>query len=167
VTVWLEIDGRRRRVELPEAGLAPSRAGAFECFVDGAAVVVDASLSRAGVLSLIVAGRQYACVLDGDVVLVEGRRFPFAVHDLRELARRGRATGDEQGPRAVRAPMPGRVVRVLVAQGEEVAAQQGVVVIEAMKMQNELRSPKAGRVSRVAVQAGDAVAAGDLLALVD
>ena len=167
MTVWLEIDGRRLRVELPQEVLTSSWAGELDCVVDGTAVAVDASLSRAGVLSLIVDGRQYACVLDGDAVVVQGRRFPFAVHDPRELARRGRAAGDEQGPRAVRAPMPGRVVRVLVAEGDEVAAQQGVVVIEAMKMQNELKSPKAGRVSRVAVAVGDAVGAGDLLALVD
>ncbi len=75
--------------------------------------------------------------------------------------------GGEGGPRAVRAPMPGRVVRVLAAEGDEVAEQQGVVVLEAMKMQNEMRSPKAGRIRRVAVQVGDTVAAGDLLALVE
>ena len=125
--------------------------------MDGTAVAVDASLSRAGVLSLIVDGRQYACVLDGDAVVVQGRRFPFAVHDPRELARRGRAAGDEQGPRAVRAPMPGRVVRVLVAEGDEVAAQQGVVVIEAMKMQNELKAARDGRVAEVRVAAGEAL----------
>jgi biotin carboxyl carrier protein len=67
----------------------------------------------------------------------------------------------------VRAPMPGRVVRVLVNPGDEVVEQQGVVVLEAMKMQNEMRSPKAGRIRRVAVAVGDTVAAGDLLALVD
>jgi biotin carboxyl carrier protein len=83
------------------------------------------------------------------------------------LARRARAAGADEGPRAVRAPMPGRVVRVLVAPGDDVEEQQGVVVIEAMKMQNELKAPKAGRISRVAVRIGDAVAAGALLALVE
>jgi len=162
MTVWVEIAGRLRRVELP-----PVPAGQFACVVDGASVVVDAAELRAGVVSLIVAGRQYECVLDGDAVLVSGRRFPFAGHDPRSLARLARAAGADEGPRALRAPMPGRVVRVLVEPGEEVAEQQGLVVIEAMKMQNELRSPKAGRVKRLAVGVGDAVAAGDLLALVE
>ena len=63
--------------------------------------------------------------------------------------------------------MPGRVVRVLAARGEEVEAHQGVVVIEAMKMQNELKSPKAGRVAEIRVAPGDTVSAGDVLAVIE
>ncbi len=63
--------------------------------------------------------------------------------------------------------MPGRVVRVLVGVGDEVGAQQGVVVIEAMKMQNELKSPKAGRVVRVAAVVGETVQQGDVLVVVE
>ena len=63
--------------------------------------------------------------------------------------------------------MPGRVVRLLVAVGDEVEEGQGVVVIEAMKMQNELKSPKPGRVVRVGVSVGDTVASGDVLVVVE
>jgi biotin carboxyl carrier protein len=63
--------------------------------------------------------------------------------------------------------MPGKVVRVLVAEGTEVHAEQGVVVVEAMKMQNEVRSPKAGRIIAVPVSEGTAVNAGDVLAVVE
>jgi biotin carboxyl carrier protein len=63
--------------------------------------------------------------------------------------------------------MPGRVVRVLVEAGAEVAEGQGVVVIEAMKMQNELKAPKGGRVVRVAVAVGDTVGSGAVLAVVE
>jgi biotin carboxyl carrier protein len=63
--------------------------------------------------------------------------------------------------------MPGRVVRLLVAAGDEVEEGQGVVVIEAMKMQNELKSPKAGRVARVGVVVGDTVGSGDVLVVVE
>jgi biotin carboxyl carrier protein len=63
--------------------------------------------------------------------------------------------------------MPGRVVRVLVAPGQDVAARQGVVVVEAMKMENELRSPKAGRIKEVAVTAGASVEAGRLLIVIE
>ena len=62
--------------------------------------------------------------------------------------------------------MPGRVVRVLVAAGADVAAGQGLVVVEAMKMENELRAPRAGRVAEVAVREGEAVDAGALLAVI-
>jgi len=167
VTVWLEIDGKKRRVELPP-GIADGTArGAMECAVDGRAMQVDAQMLQPGVLSLVVEGRQYRCILDGDAVLIGGRRVEFEVSDPRSLqGRRGVGVG-AAGPRAVKAPMPGRVVRVLVATGEEVSEQQGIVVIEAMKMQNELKAPKAGRVARVAVNVGDAVAANEVLAVIE
>jgi biotin carboxyl carrier protein len=63
--------------------------------------------------------------------------------------------------------MPGRVVRVLVERGAEVEAHQGIVVIEAMKMQNELKSPKSGKVAEMRVIPGDTVIAGDVLAVID
>jgi biotin carboxyl carrier protein len=163
MTAYVEIEGRVRRVEMPVGGLD----GMLRCTVDGTVVVVDAAWLGEGVLSLIVEGRQWRCVLEGEAVVVGGGRVPCVSKDPRALVRRGRLGGGEDGPRAVRAPMAGRVVRVLVAAGEAVEERQGLVVIEAMKMQNELRSPKAGQVQRVMVQAGDAVAAGDLLALVE
>ncbi len=155
-------------MELP-AGAA---AGLIECAVDGRGLSVDVCEVQAGVMSLVVrdgpeTGRQYRFVLDGDAVVVEGRRFEFAVNDPRSLkGRRGGAAGKD-GPRPVKAPMPGRVVRVLVEVGDEVAEQQGVVVIEAMKMQNELKSPKAGRVVKMAVAVGETVQQGDVLVVVE
>ena len=65
------------------------------------------------------------------------------------------------------APMPGRVVRVLVSPGDAVAARQGVVVVEAMKMENELRSPKAGTVRDVSVTPGTSVEAGRVLVVIE
>ncbi|WP_260735992.1 biotin/lipoyl-containing protein [Tunturiibacter lichenicola] len=164
LTVWLEIEGEKRRVELPaEAG----RGGVIECVVDGQSVTVDGRFLQAGVLSLLVGGRQYRCVLDGDGVVIDGRRFGFEVEDPRSLqGRRGAGAGTD-GPRPVKSPMPGRVVRVLIEVGQEVEAGEAVVVIEAMKMQNELKSPKAGRVGRVAVSVGDTVGAGDVLVVVE
>ncbi|HTZ88891.1 MAG TPA: acetyl-CoA carboxylase biotin carboxyl carrier protein subunit, partial [Alloacidobacterium sp.] len=71
------------------------------------------------------------------------------------------------GPKPIKASMPGRVVRVLAQQGEDVGAHQGIVVIEAMKMQNEMKSPKAGRVAELRVTVGDTVSAGDVLAVIE
>ncbi|GGA72519.1 acetyl-CoA carboxylase biotin carboxyl carrier protein subunit [Edaphobacter acidisoli] len=162
MTIWLEIEARKQRVDLPAAAL-----GFMQCVVDGRTIQADAQMVEPGVLSLIVDGRQYGCVLDGDGVWIGGKRYSFVLDDPRSLAgRRGSGAGAE-GPRPVKAPMPGRVVRVLVAAGEEVADGQGVVVIEAMKMQNELKSPKSGRVSRVAVTPGDTVGSGDILVIVE
>jgi biotin carboxyl carrier protein len=182
VTVWLEMDGKKVRVELGGTLSGDMGAGAMEwageCSVDGRAVTVDVRLLEPGVMSLLVVspeaqgsteaqGRQYRCVLDGDGVVIGGRRYGFEVDDPRSLrGRRGAGAGTE-GPRPVKAPMPGRVVRLLVEAGDEVEEGQGCVVIEAMKMQNELKSPKAGRVVRVGVAVGDTVGSGDVLVVVE
>jgi len=71
------------------------------------------------------------------------------------------------GPARITAPMPGKLVRVLVEPGQDVAAGEGLVVVEAMKMENELRAPKAGRVKDVPVKEGQAVEAGALLVVVE
>jgi biotin carboxyl carrier protein len=163
VTVWLEIEGKKRRVELPSV----IAEGAMHCVVDGRSMEIDARMLQPGVMSLVVEGRQHRCVLDGNAVLIAGRRFEFEISDPRSLQGRRSAGGGAVGPRTVQAPMPGRVVRVLVAVGDEVAEHQGVVAIEAMKMQNELKSPKAGKVVRVAVAVGDTVGAGDVLVVIE
>ena len=178
MTVWLEIGGKKQRVELGGMLSAGGFTGGLECSVDGRAVSVDVRLLEPGVMSLLIVsteaqgstepqGRQYRCVLDGDGVVIGGRRYGFEVEDPRSLrGRRGAGVGTE-GPRPVKAPMPGRVVRLLVEVGEDVEEGQGVVVIEAMKMQNELKSPKAGRVIRVGAVVGDTVGSGDVLVVVE
>ena len=163
VTVWLDIAGKKRRVELPSG----ARDGLMECAVDGRALRADVRMLEPGVMSLLVDGRQYRCVLDGDGVVIDGRRYGFEVEDPRSLRGRRGAGGGAEGPRPVKAPMPGRVVRLLVGVGDEVEEGQGVVVIEAMKMQNELKSPKAGRVVRVGAAVGDTVGSGDVLVVVE
>ena len=75
--------------------------------------------------------------------------------------------GSHSGIVEIRAPMPGKIVRVLLSESQEVKAKQGIVVIEAMKMQNEIRSPKAGRIAELTVSPGDAVGLGDLIARVE
>lgn len=81
---------------------------------------------------------------------------------------RGRvATPDASGPQRVAAPMPGKIVKVLVKPGDRVAARQGLVVVEAMKMENELRAPGPGIVSEVLVTEGSSVDAGAILVVVE
>jgi biotin carboxyl carrier protein len=106
---------------------------------------------RAGEMLVSVGGRVIAATANG-------RRTGRAAAD---------AAGGSHGEQVVRAPMPGRVVRVLVSAGDTVAARQGVVVVEAMKMENELRSPRAGRVKEVPVAAGAAVEAGRVLVVIE
>ena len=92
---------------------------------------------------------------------------PVEVRDPRSLRSRQGGAQDEKGPRKIVAPMPGRVVRLLVAEGAEVEAGQGIVVVEAMKMQNEIKSPKKGMVKKITASEGAAVNSGDVLAVVE
>lgn len=105
-------------------------------------------------------------------VLVEGWRFEIEIEPavraaLREKARRGRSEAGQDGPVEVRAIIPGVVVAVSVAAGDAVSAGQQLLVVEAMKMQNELRSPRDGVVGRVAVGERQTIEVGDLLAVIE
>jgi biotin carboxyl carrier protein len=123
-------------------------------------------------MSLVVDGRSVRCEVepgkDGRVaVLVGDEVHELEILDERRLRLR-RASGkfSQEGPQRVDSPMPGKVVRVLVKQGERVQEGQGLVVVEAMKMENELKSPKAGVVAELHAQEGQAVEAGAKLAVV-
>lgn len=162
------------RVEIDIAGktrIVEYKPGERSVTLDGAPVQVEAQILRPGVLSLVVEGRAWRVVLENassePAVLVAGERIAYRIDDPRSLkARRARAGGSD-GPKAIKAAMPGRVVRVLAKKGEQVEAHEGVVVIEAMKMQNELKSPKAGKIAELRVKPGDTVVAGDVLAVVE
>jgi len=121
----------------------------------------------------------YSVLLDGasyEIRLLEtsqglraeacGRRFLVDVRDPRDASRSSSgAVGS--GRQNIAAPMPGRVVRVLVQVGDAVEAGQGLVVVEAMKMQNEMKASRAGRVVEVCVRDGDTVTAGDTLVVIE
>jgi biotin carboxyl carrier protein len=144
----------------------------FDCIVDGEAFSLDVVMTARDVLSILNNGRHYEAKREysqlGEThVIVGSERFAAEVRDPRSLRSRRGAAGAETGPAKIIAPMPGIVIRLLVSQGDEVEAGQGVAVVEAMKMQNELKSSKKGKVSRIAVKEGASVNAGDLLAIVE
>ncbi len=120
---------------------------------------------------MLAGGRSYEARVesgaDGAVVVtIDGRRFEIEVRDPRRFLPGGAVRGIE-GAVHITAPIPGKIVRLLAAPGSQVAAGQPVLVIEAMKMQNELRAPKSGRVAAVPVREGDTVAAGAVLATIE
>ena len=100
------------------------------------------------------------------VVVIDGYRFEAEVRDPRRWSPQSAGRGHD-GIQTIAAPMPGKVVRVLVAAGDSVAPGQGLVVVEAMKMQNELKAPRTGRVLSVAVREGATVAAGEPLVTIE
>src|SRR5918995_7432235 len=140
------VDGRQVHVEVRGGG------GRYTVVLDGQPLAVDAQAEGDGSLSLIIDGRS-------DSAALEPRPRGYTVHlredslevELVEGARGGGggARPAAAGPLRVRAPMPGRLVRVLVEPGQEGRAGGGLVVMEAMKMENELRAPRAGRVAEV------------------
>ncbi len=143
--------------------------------VDGQPIPVNIRELQPGVLSVLHTTPQgitqsFRCLADPSAedpaVLINGQRIPYTVTDPRSL-RATTAKTSATGPKPLKSPMPGRIVRVLVAQGEEVAQGQGCVVIEAMKMQNELKSPKAGKVSKLAAVVGETVPANAVLLIIE
>jgi len=95
------------------------------------------------------------------------RRLACQLRDPRALRGRKAAGSGAEGPKKITAPMPGKVVRILAPAGSEVEQGQGVIVIEAMKMQNELKAPKSGKVVKVMFAEGATVNPGDTLAIVE
>lgn len=159
------IDDRLHQVELIRIGQA------WRCKLDGREVPVDAVFFDGGVLSILMDGKSYQVKLEPigteTSVVVGNERFRAAVRDPRSLRSRRRGGDSSPGVKKLTAPMPGKVVRILAPPGAEVEAGQPVLVIEAMKMQNEVKSPKRGRVKRLAVSEGAAVEAGQTLAEVE
>jgi biotin carboxyl carrier protein len=137
-------------------------------FRNGNSEVQKASVveTEHGRFSVLINGRSYDVQLAGTGAIVDGTPLEVAVIDPREMPS-GAAAGAADGHYAVKSMMPGKVVRTLVSQGDRVEAGQGIVVIEAMKMQNELKTRKAGIVVKVTTREGATVTAGELLAVVE
>lgn len=172
MNVDVVVNGRPWKVELEPA----EQAGTFTVTIKGKSRVVDASWIDADTVSLIDGGAAYEIRLhsrgENGAVGVEfgGRLYKTVLQKkLREPFSSESAAKKALGAfsvAAIKAPMPGRVMRVLVAVGDRVTARQGVVVVEAMKMENELRSPRDGVVKEVGVVAGAAVETGAVLIVI-
>jgi biotin carboxyl carrier protein len=169
----IEVNGRPHTVSIERTGTR------YRIEADGQVDVVDVARVDASTVSMIVLGDREA---SHEVSLVDGREpgdlevylRAGVVHarvsgapGQKRWSARGLPGATAAGPQRVIAPMPGKIVRVLVAPGDTVAARQGLVVIEAMKMENELRASREGRVKEVHVAEGALVEAGRLLVVVE
>lgn len=139
--------------------------------VDGESGQADFREIAPGAYSAVESGRHYDLRIhergNGMFdVAVNGVAYPVTVSDPRRWTPGG-AASDTSGPRKIIASMPGKVVKLLVQEGDEVEAAQGLVIVEAMKMQNALKSPKAGRVAVIEVAEGGSVAAGETLVVIE
>lgn len=148
-TFAVTIDGRR--LELDARALAPKSYS-----------LLDGQSHASHTVELEQQGTCYKAHLHGQTVSLE-------VLDLRRmnLRRAQKSSATAQGTATITAPMPGKVVAILVKEGDEVAANAGLVVVEAMKMENELRAPKAGVVRQLVVSVGEAVESGAVLCIIE
>jgi biotin carboxyl carrier protein len=136
--------------------------------LDGRPVSFDAVEIAPNILSILLEGQTFEISVtpspDGKLKLHTGtQEFTAEVIDPRAWSGRRHSSVEAEGRQQVVAPMPGRVVRLLVKAGDHVEAGQDLLVVEAMKMQNEIRSPKSGTVERVLAREGQAVNAGEVL----
>lgn len=158
------VDGRTVRVEVRGQG------GRYRVTLDGQPLDVDVEPAGRSFVSLLVDGQSHEAgvvrTADGYAVALSAATFDV---ELKEAARGEGASSRARaaGPVRLKAPMPGKVVRVLVEVGQEVPAGQGLLVMEAMKMENELKAPRAGRVREVHVGERQAVDAGALLLVLE
>jgi len=144
----------------------------FRVILDGHPVDADVVKVAASSVSILLDGQSFEVhvtpALEGKLKLQSGpHEFTAEVQDPR--AWRGRKHGglEAEGRQQVLVPMPGKVIRLLVKEGDTVQAGQGLIVIEAMKMQNEIRSPKSGKVERLLTKEGQTVNVGEVLAWVE
>ncbi len=164
--IELEIDGQIIEAEFNFAG------GAAQLTFGGATREAQVSEPEPGIFTVIINDRVYRCALEklpgGAVeVIVNGKRIPVATRDKKHLRGQAGAAEGAGGQVTLSSPMPGKIVRVLLNAGDEVAAHQGVLIVEAMKMQNEVQSPKAGKVTEIKVAEGQTVNAGETLAVIE
>lgn len=162
------IGGEERQLEVRDLG-----EGRYRVEYQGRVFVVDALPMEAPTWSLLIEGQSFDADLlpgKGDKLMVRlrGGAYPVEVLDERRMRMR-RAAGafEVEGRATVDSPMPGKVVKVLVAEGDEVEEGQGVVVVEAMKMENELKAPKAGTVVELSASEGQLVEGGAVLVVIE
>lgn len=162
----VRIGGKTRVVELTR------NSKKWRISLDGNLLDVDAVEVAPNTFSILFEGESFevrvAPLPDGSLILHAGMaEFTAEMEDPRAWRGRRHGSFEAEGRQQVAAPMPGKIVRVLVNTGDAVEVGQGLLVVEAMKMQNEIRSPKSGRVEKLFVREGQAVNAGEVLAWVD
>jgi biotin carboxyl carrier protein len=162
----ITVNGEKRRVEFAPGANSSTR---VKLTVDGRQVAACAVPLSPGTYSILLDGKSLEVTTEenaeGFLVRVNGREYRLQVTDPRSW-RRARGAGVElEGRQQLIAPMPGKIVRVLTKIGQQVSAGEGLLVIEAMKMQNEMRAPKSGTVEKLARE-GETVNAGEVLAVV-
>jgi biotin carboxyl carrier protein len=160
-----ELDGTKLEVEIKRDG------GKVTASVDGREYSLDVSQPEPGLYVLRDGATKHIAHVttkpEGSLVTIDGRAVGISLSDPKRLRGSGSDLSTQDGLAEIKTAMPGKVVRILVAEGDSVAKGDGVIVVEAMKMQNEMKSPKDGIIATIKVAEGDTVEAGALLLTVE
>ena len=160
----VKLAGHHRSVEIER------RADRFAFLLDDQEVQADIFEISLGIYSVLLGGESFEVRVEersnGLILHVGNHEFPAEIIDPRQWRRGRRGSAEAEGRQQVLAPMPGKVVRVMIQEGGAIEAGQGLLVVEAMKMQNEIKSPKSGKIESLLVREGQAVNAGEVLAVV-
>jgi len=160
----VEVGGEPRSVELARRG------GGWECALDGQPRAIDVVEVAPAVFSLLLEGQSFTVSLErtGENYRLQARGTELQATVENPRRWRGRAGGGlrQSGRQEIRAPMPGKIIRLLVGENQAVEAGQGLVVVEAMKMQNQIPSARKGVVEKILVREGDTVEHGTVLLIV-
>ena len=162
----VRIAGKTRIFELQRDGAR------WQFTLDGAATDADAIEIAPGIFSVLLNSESHEIRVapnpDGSLTIQDGpHEFKAEVADPRSWRGRKHGAAELEGRQKIVAPMPGKVIRLLVKPGDRVEAGQGLLVVEAMKMQNEVKSPKTGTVEKLLAKESQPVNAGDVLAWID
>jgi biotin carboxyl carrier protein len=159
----LQIEYKEQRFAVEIGG----KKDAERIMLDGEAVECDWVKMGEGRYSLILQDRSYdlTAEVSGEVCVVQGAEgsLDLRIVDPRSFISERPIEDDRKGLQRILAEMPGKVIRILVQRGQEVSFEQGLLIIEAMKMQNEVRAPQSGVIREIGVEEGKAVATGDFL----
>ena len=171
-TYEITAGAKTHKIEVVSATASSSSGDvAYRVRLDGHEIAVSCISVGQSSLSLIVNGSSFdvACERTGELVQVSvhGTIFECIVSDPRSLRARKKAGLADSGEQKMTAAMPGKVVRITASVGDQIKAGQGILVIEAMKMQNEVRSPKDGHLRKILARQGANVVAGEVLAIIE
>lgn len=160
----VKINGRVRIVKINPG------ASRSEFSLDGQGIAAEIVETQPGILSVLIDGKVFEArvwrALDALRIAIDGAEYLAQLQDPRQWRRAGRGASGVEGRQNIIAPMPGKIMRVLVKKGEKVAPGQGLLTVEAMKMQNEIKSQKEGTVEKISVQEGQPVNTGEVLMVI-
>jgi biotin carboxyl carrier protein len=160
----ITIHGVQRIVEVTHPGDRP------RWTIDGQSVEADIVQVSPGIYSVLIDGESIDVRVEGNRsalrVVVDDREYLASIENPRELKKNRAGAAEAAGRQSIVAPMAGKIIAALVKVGDAVQGGQGLLIVEAMKMQNEIRSPKSGQVERIAVVEGQTVNSGDVVIVI-